>query len=689
MDISYPSPKRTNHSDDYHGTIVPDPYRYMEDPNDLETKKFVEANNVLYEQFIDPKMLEKYRATFRKYLSFTTYTVPVTHNDWFYFVKHEGEKPQGKFYRQKKDTEPVELFDFNTLSEDGTTSPLASEISPDDKLLALCASKHGSDWHYLLIIDLETKNIIESIPWVNFTHVLWQPDSSGFYYSHFPDQTNLPLERQRKGQKLFFHALGSDITEDKVIFDPHDELFGANLRWSSDHQWLIITSNKSTMPQNKLFLINIYSLDKVISPIPELDGFSYRIIDIVDEQAYCLTSWDASNKRIMKFSINNPQRKNWTEVIPESKNVLEGAHLVNYQLILVYIVDVKHEVYWYTLEGKFDSQIDLPDIGSLSKDNNRNPLISGNLTDTEFFFSFENFLTPPTIFKYDCPTKKMSELFGKPLEIDKDKYVIKQVFYDSKDGTKIPMFIMHNKTIVLDGNNRTILHGYGGYNISKYPEYLPRYLSWLDNGGVYAVANLRGGGEYGKKWHYQGILGNKQNVFDDFIAAAEYLIANKYTSTKKLAINGRSNGGLLVGACMIQRPDLFGVAVPEVGVMDMLRFKHFQAGRFWAAEYGDAEENEEHFKFLIKYSPLHNVEKKSHYPPTLAVTAEADDRVVPMHTKKFIAALQHTQKSKNPVLMRIETKAGHGYGKSLPQQIDDNAYVFAFIDQVFDLIDKS
>ena len=665
INLSYPTAKRTNQSDNYHGTIVADPYRYMEDPADPDTKKFVEDNNTLYEHFIDKKMLEKYRTTFHKYLSFTTYSVPTPHNEYYYFTKNEGKDPQGKLYRQNKhSSEVVELFDFNTLSDDGTTSPLVIEVSPDDKLVALVVSKHGSDWHHLLIINVETKEILETIDWVNFTEVLWQPDSSGFFYSGFPNQTGLPLEKQRRGEKLFYHVLGSPVADDKLIFDPQDELFGVNFRGSSDGQWLTITSNKSTMPQNKVFFINTQSLDTIITIIPELDGFSYRIVDIVDGEAFCLTSWNAPNKKIMKFSVTNPQKDKWTELVPEKKHVLEGVSLVNNQLLLAYIEDVKHEVYIYSLHGELLSSVELPDIGSLTKDNNKMPHIGGRTTDKEFFFSFENFFTPPTIYKYDFPTKQISTFFGETLAIDKSKFVIKQVFYDSKDGTKIPMFIMHKNNIVLNGSHKTILHGYGGYNISKYPEYLPRYLSWLENGGVYAVANLRGGGEYGKKWHFQGILGNKQNVFDDFIAAAEYLIAQKYTTTKKLAINGRSNGGLLVGACMTQRPDLFGVCVPEVGVLDMLRFKHFQAGRYWTAEYGDAELNADHFDFLIKYSPLHNTDKHTRYPPTLAVSAESDDRVVPMHTKKFTAALQHTQKARNPVLMRIETKAGHGYGKS-------------------------
>jgi len=331
--------------------------------------------------------------------------------------------------------------------------------------------------------------------------------------------------------------------------------------------------------------------------------------------------------------------------------------------------------------------ISLPGDGSIVQSLSSQLAIYSQIDDTEVFFTVTTFFDPPTIYRYDFTTETMSVFFSKPLSIDISKYIVKQIFYSSKDGTKIPMFIMHHKNITLDGNNKTILYGYGGYNIALLSSYVPRYLAWLEQGGVYVVANLRGGGEYGKKWHYQGILEHKQNVFDDFIGAAEWLIQNKYTNTKKLAINGRSNGGLLVGACLVQRPDLYGVTVPEVGVLDMLRFKHFQAGRFWAAEYGDAEANEQHFKFLMKYSPLHNVSNHSQYPPTLVVAAEADDRVVPMHTKKFTAALQHAQQAKNPIFMKIETKTGHGFGKSTQQEINDNAFIFAFIEQILSLIE--
>ena len=686
---SYPSAKRVNQTDNYHGTNVSDPYRYMEDPNNSETKEFVVENNKLYDKFIDSNQLEKFRTIFKNYVSFPVYTIPVKVSDNYYYTKNDGMEPQGKYYCKNISTDKTtELFDFNSLNEDGTTSPLITKLSPDGKLLAVVSSKHGSDWHNLLIINLENGSIAESIPWVNFTQVHWLDDSSGFYYTRFPDQSNLPLEKQRKGQKLYFHTLGSKVTTDKLIFKPSEEVFGANFDSSSDGTWLFITSTKSTMPENKLLYMKVASQEGPATIIPDLDGNSYKIIDVVNNYAYCLTSWNAPNKRIMKFSLDNPHRDQWVEVIAESQYNLEGASIANNQLVLIYIEDVKHELYLYSLGGQEQVHIDLPTVGSVLKDYNRSFAIECHKNESKLFFTFNSFFIPPTIYQYDFETNKVFEFFGETLPIDKDKYKIKQVFYSSKDGTKIPMFILHTKDMKINGNNKTVLFGYGGYNIALSPFYSPRFLSWLDNGGVYAIANLRGGGEYGKKWHFQGILDKKQNVFDDFIAAAEWLIKQNYTNSKKLAINGRSNGGLLVGACMIQKPDLFGVAVPEVGVLDMLRFKHFQAGRYWTAEYGDAEKNADHFDFLMKYSPLHNVDKNTHYPPTLIVTAEADDRVVPMHTKKFTAALQQAQKAKNPILMRIETKAGHGFGKSIHQQIDDNAYVFAFIDQIFTITDK-
>ena len=681
---SYPSAKRINHSDDYHGTIISDPYRYMEDPNDPDTKKFVKENNILFEYFIDKNLVTKYQETFRKYISYPIYSLPINQSNKYYFIKKDGETPQGHFCSKDVNSDTIiELFDFNTLSEDGTTAPLIFELSPNGHLLACVVSKHGSDWHELLIINLEKKEILESIPWVIFTSIHWHPDNSGIYYSRFPDQSNL----QRKGVKLYFHIIGSKVVDDHLIFDPHNEEFSADFSASTDGRWLFISSNKSTMPENKLFIKNISSQDRPLAIISELDNNFYNILDIINNYAYCLTSWDAPNNRLMKFNINNPQKENWVELLPEKNFVLDDAFILNNLILLAYIEDVKHELYLYTFEGKEVTKINLPSIGSIPRD--IYSLAIKFITSTnELFLAFNSFFIPPTVYKYNFKNNSVEKFFDNALSFDNDGYIIKQIFYNSKDGTTIPMFLLYKKNITLDGNNKTILYGYGGYNISLYPSYSPRFLSWLDHGGIYAIANLRGGGEYGKKWHFQGILDNKQNVFDDFIAAAEWLIENKYTNSKKLAITGRSNGGLLIGACLIQRPDLFGVAVPEVGVLDMLRFKHFQAGRYWTAEYGDAEKNEEHFKFLIKYSPLHNIDKNSHYPPTLIVTAEADDRVVPMHTKKFTAALQHAQKAKNPILMRIETKAGHGFGKSIQQQIDDNAFVFAFIDQIFRLIDQ-
>jgi prolyl oligopeptidase len=661
----------------------------MEDPDNPDTKKFVEENNHLYDNFIDKEMLKKYRDTFSKYVSYPLYSLPSKRNNKYFFTKNDGSEPQGRFYvKDGLSGEIKELFNFNSMSSDGTSSSLIRSVSPDGKYLATTISKHGSDWQDLLVIDLETGQLIEKISWVTFTVISWLDDNSGFYYSRYPDQSTVAIEDQRKGEKAFFHKIRTDIAQDVLLYDPGDKEFDASVSISEDEQWLFVYSTLSTMPENRLFFKKNNFQDELIEIIPELDGNSYRIIGVIDNFAYCLTSWIAPNKKLMKIDLTNPKKEFWFDLIPESTFVLEDAFIANNSLILVYIAEVKHEMHQYTLSGKFEKKIAFHSYGSIPKQYNDLLSISCHKDDDELFFSFNSFFEPITVYRYDFQTNIVSEFFGKTLDADKENYIMKQVYYASKDGARIPMFLLHNKNIKLDGNNRTILFGYGGYTISLYPSYSPRLLSWLDQGGVYAIANLRGGGEYGKKWHFQGILENKQNVFNDFIAAAEWLIDNKYTNSKKLAINGRSNGGLLVGACVTQRPDLFGVAIPEVGVLDMLRFKHFQAGRYWTAEYGDAEKNQDHFNFLIKFSPVHNAEKNSHYPPILVVAAEADDRVVPMHTKKFTAALQHAQKAKNPILMKIETKSGHGFGKSIMQQIDDNSFIFAFIDQIFALTDK-
>lgn len=669
--MKYPDAERTDVVDDYHGTLVADPYRYLEDPNDPRTDRFIYQNNKLTDETIDKERIEYYRKRITEvYKSFTRHLGLKKEGNMYLYSKSQGLQPQPKIFLRVNGKDRM-IVNLNDLSEDGTTAATNYSISPNGKYFTLNLTIHGSDWQIMRIKDLESDEDLEEIEWIRFTNVVWKADSSGFYYQRFPNQEGLPAEERNKHAKLFFHKVGTSPEMDEIIFEPDNpnEFIGP-VMYSRDHLFLIV--NDSTHPKNKLYYRR-EGTEEFIEVIGSYDGYRYFPIGVSDTHVYLLTSKEAPNSKIVRIPRDHLTSNEFEEVIPESSQAINSATLTGNSIAVIYLKDASHEVRIFDLEGKFVKNLDLPKFGSVFS-------MSGKFRDNELFLEYHSFFYPYTIFSYDHETGSLSKFLKPQVNIRTDQFLVQQVFYPSKDGTKIPMFIVHKKDLELDGQNPTILYGYGGFNISNTPGFIPHYLPWLEDGGIYAVANIRGGGEYGKEWHMQGTLERKQNVFDDFIAAAEFLIKEKYTSPAKLAINGRSNGGLLIGAVLVQRPDLFGAAVPQVGVLDMLRYPLFTIGRFWVEEYGDGINNPDHFKFLYKYSPLHNV-KDTAYPPTLITAAEGDNRVDPAHSLKFAATLQYHQKGDAPILLRIERKAGHGFGKPITKTIEDLSYKLAFISQ--------
>ncbi len=673
--MKYPEAERIDVVDNYHGTLVPDPYRYLEDPNDPRTDRFIDENNRLTDEVIEKERIEYYRRRITEvYKSFTRYVGLKKEGNRYLYSKSEGILPQPRIY-MRQDGKDRLVIDINDLSEDGTTAATNYFISPDGRFFVVTLTVHGSDWQLLQLKDLDRGEDLETVNWIRFTNVVWRKDSSGFYYQRFPNQDQIPKEERNKHAKVFFHKIRTEVEEDTLIFEPDSpNEFVTPLMFSKEHLFLVV--NDSTHPKNKLY----YKKEgdkEFLKIVAEYDGFKYYPIGVSDTHIYLLTSRDAPNSKVVRIPLSAPTLENIEEIVPESTQALSNATLTGNAIATIYLKDASHEIHLFDLEGSFLKKVDLPQYGAVFS-------MNGRYGDNELFLEYHSFFYPYTIFRYEHDTDELTKFEEPTIGVDTSQFEVNQVFYQSKDGTRVPMFIVHKKGLERNGKNPTILYGYGGFNISNTPGFIPHYLPWLEDGGIYAVANLRGGGEYGKEWHLAGTLDRKQNVFDDFIAAAEFLINEKYTSSSKLAINGRSNGGLLIGAVLVQRPDLFGAAVPQVGVLDMLRYPLFTIGRFWVEEYGDAINNPEHFKFLYKYSPLHNV-KDTVYPPTLITAAEGDNRVDPAHSLKFAATLQHHQKGEAPILLRIERKAGHGFGKPITKTIEDLSYKFAFISQALNI----
>lgn len=670
--VQYPVTKKVNVSDDYHGTKVEDPYRWLENDTSAETAAWVKAQNNVTNAFLNSiPYRNKIRDRITELLNYPRFSAPSKVGDYYIFSKNDGLQNQSVIYKQKiVGGEPQVLLDPNKMSEDGTVSVSISGYSHDNKYMVYAVSKAGSDWSEMYVKEISTGDDLKDVlKFVKFSGAAWVGD--GFYYSRYPEpDKGTELSGQNKFHSVYFHKIGNDQAKDRLIYTDKANPLRYHYAYSTEDEHFLLLSISEGTDGNETWYRNLKKGEESFKPLVYgFDNSSYVIAND-GSSLFLLTNVDAPNYRLVRVDPENPKVENWVDIIPESTNLLKSVTAAGKKLFAEYLSDVNTKVYQYSYSGEMESEIKLPGLGSAGG-------FGGEEDAKEVFYSFSSFNYPPSIFKYDISTGKSTEFRKSKVKFDPLEYEVKQEFATSKDGTQIPMFIIHKKGIVMDGNNTTLLYAYGGFNVSLEPYFSASRIPFLELGGVYAVANLRGGGEYGETWHKAGMFEKKQNVFDDFIACAEYLQAKKYTSKEKLAIQGGSNGGLLVGAVMTQRPDLFQVCMPQVGVMDMLRFQKFTVGWGWVDEYGSSDDPEM-FPHLYKYSPLHNI-KEVKYPATMVMTADHDDRVVPAHSFKFIATLQEKQKGEQPVLIRIESQAGHGAGTSLNKSVEQLADVYAFI----------
>jgi len=671
----YPPARKSDQVDDYHGVKVADPYRWLEDLDSAETRQWVEAENKLTFAFLN-SIPERagIRERLTKLWDFEKYGVPFKQGNRYFYSRNSGLQNQSVLYTVNSlEGQPQEVLDPNVLSADGTVAVSGMEVSPDGKLLAYSLSASGSDWQEWKVRDVaSSKDLSDDLKWVKFSGVSWMRDGKGFFYSRYDEPKADALKSTNYFQKIYYHKLGAPQAEDVLVYERPDQkewLFGGYV--TEDGNYLIINVSEGTDVKSRIYYKDLKAKDApVVKLLDDFDA-AYNYIGNEGTRFWFQTDLQAPRGKVIEIDVAKPDRANWKVIVPESKETLQVTTFVDHKFVLNYLKDAYTQVKIYDTSGKFVNEIAFPTIGTADG-------FSGKPGDKETFYAFTGFTTPTTIYRYDFTTGK-STIFRQPkVEFNPSDFETKQVFYTSKDGTKVPMFITHKKGLKLDGNNPTYLYGYGGFNISLTPAFSVGNLVWMEMGGVYAQPNVRGGGEYGEDWHQAGMKLKKQNVFDDFIAAAEWLIANKYTSTPKLSIGGGSNGGLLVGAALTQRPELFGAAIPAVGVMDMLRFQLFTIGWAWVSDYGSSD-NAADFKALYSYSPLHNIKPGTSYPPTMITTADHDDRVWPGHSFKFAATLQAAQAGDAPVLIRIETKAGHGAGKPTSKIIDEIADRWAFL----------
>lgn len=673
ISLKYPITKKVDTLDTYFGTEIKDPYRWLEDDRSEETAEWVKAENeVTFDYLKQIPFRDQLKQRLETLWNYEKLTAPFKEGEYTYYYKNDGLQDQYVLYRKKKEQDQEELFlDPNTFSKDGTTSLSGVSFSKSGNLAAYSISEGGSDWRKIIIKNAQTKEIVEdTLVDVKFSGISWKADQ-GFFYSSYDKPKGSELSAKTDQHKLYYHKLGTEQSEDELIFGGTDEqkhrYVGGSV--TEDDQYLIISASIATSG-NKLFIKDLTKENAPLVPVMETTESDTYVLENVGSKLYLVTNLDAPNRKIVTVDASNPSPRNWKDFIPEKEHVLSPRTGAGY-IFAEYMIDAVSKVKQYNYDGTLVREVELPGLGSIGG-------FSGKEEVKELYYSFTNYNTPGTMYKFD-PESGASEVYWKPeIDFNADAYTSEQVFYTSKDGTKVPMLITYKKGMQLDGNNPTILYGYGGFNISLTPSFSTAMAVWMEQGGVYAVPNLRGGGEYGKKWHDAGTKMQKQNVFDDFIAAAEYLIAKGYTSSDYLAVRGGSNGGLLVGATMTQRPDLMKVALPAVGVLDMLRYHTFTAGAGWAYDYGTAQDSEEMFDYLLGYSPVHNVKANVEYPATLITTGDHDDRVVPAHSFKFAAELQEKQSGDNPVLIRIEVNAGHGAGTPVSKTIEQNADIFGF-----------
>lgn len=671
--VEYPETRKDTVVDVYHGVEVAEPYRWLEDDRSAETEAWVSAQNEVTYGYLDNITFRSaLKERFTSLMNYPKYGSPRKVQGKYYFYMNDGLQNQSVLYElDSLNAEPKVLLDPNKLSDDGTVALSQTAFSKDGKYLAYSISRSGSDWNEIYVMDVATRALLnDKIEWVKFSGIAWQ--GNGFYYSAYSKPVaGKEYSNVNEYHKVFYHQLGQSQTQDKVIFENKEfALRNCGAGVSDDEKYLFITETESTSG-NSLWIKDLSkpnSKPQLIAPGFESD---FSVIEHYQGKVYVVTNFQAPNQQLMVFDPANPTLANWTTLIPESEHVLESASILGGKLFLNYLQDASSHLYAYTLSGEKEYELELPTIGTVG--------ISGDMDENEAFYTFTSFTFPPTIYRYDI-AQKSSELFrSSEVSFNPEDYVSEQVFYTSKDGTKVPMSITYKKGMKKNGKNPLMLYSYGGFNISLLPGFSVTRIPFLEQGGIYAIPNIRGGGEYGEKWHKAGTKMQKQNVFDDFIAAAEYLIAEKYTSSSKLAIHGGSNGGLLVGACMTQRPDLYAVAIPEVGVLDMLRYQKFTIGWAWATDYGTVDDSKEMFEYLKGYSPLHNLKAGTDYPATMVLTGDHDDRVVPAHSFKFAAALQAANSNKNPTLIRIDVKAGHGAGKPISKIIDAQTDMWSFV----------
>lgn len=675
LTVKYPETATANTTDNYFGEEVKDPYRWLEDDQSSETEAWVKSQNQVTFGYLDQiPYRNELKERLSKIWNYERSGAPFIEGDYTYFYKNNGLQNQSVVYRFKtgepKDTAEV-FLDPNTFKEDGTISLGGLSFSKNGKILAYAISEGGSDWRKIIVMDTESKEITEdTLKDIKFSGMSWYKNE-GFYYSSYDKPEGSELSAKTDQHKVYYHKLGTKQTEDALIYggdaaEKHRYIYGGV---TDDDRFLVITPRISTSG-NKLYVKDLNNPNAKLIEILEHTKSDTNVLDNAGSLLILETNLNAPNKRVVTVDISNPSPENWVDLIPETEHVLNVSKGGNY-IFASYMVDAISKVLQYDYQGKLIREVELPGIGTVGG-------FGAKKEEKELYYTFTNYITPGNIYKYNMETGVSESYQKSKIDFDSDAYESKQVFYTSKDGTKVPMIITHKKGIELNGKNPTMLYGYGGFNISLTPSFSTANTVWLEQGGIYAVPNLRGGGEYGKAWHDAGTQLKKQNVFDDFIAAAEYLIENNYTSSEFLAIRGGSNGGLLVGATMTQRPDLIKVALPAVGVLDMLRYHTFTAGAGWAYDYGTAEDSKEMFEYLKGYSPVHNVKEGTSYPATLVTTGDHDDRVVPAHSFKFAAELQSKQIGNNPTLIRIETDAGHGAGTPISKTIEQTADIFAF-----------
>lgn len=670
--IYYPETKVIKQIDDYHGVKIGDPYRWLEDDNSAETKLWVDAQNKTTNTFLSKiPFKEKIKERLTALWNYDKMSAPYKKGKLYFSYRNNGLQNQSVFYSQTSLLDkPVVVLDPNTLSKDGTTSLSGVSISKDGNYLAYGISKAGSDWVEIHVKDINTKqDQTDVIKWVKFSDISWK--GNGFYYSRYGEpNSDKAFTQKNEFHKVYYHSIGTPQSKDELVFEDKehpDRNFSAQV--THDENYLIIYGSETTSGQSLAIKDLSNPQSKLITIVTNFDN-EYSVIENIGNQFYVFTNYEAPNYKLVKISLNNPEQKNWEDVLEQKDYLLEGVAFCGNKIISNYLKDVSSKLYLHDINGKIEKEIALPGLCKVNG-------VNSSREDNFAFYSVVSYTNPEEVYYYDAKVGTSKRIFKPNCAFKSSEYETKQVFYKSKDGTKVPMFITHKKGIELNGNNPCFVFGYGGFNISYTPEFRIDRALFLEAGGIYCVPNLRGGGEYGEDWHMSGTKCKKQNVFDDFIAACDYLVENKYTSHEKLAIHGRSNGGLLIGAVITQRPDIAKVAIPTVGVLDMLRFHVFTIGRAWTVDYG-CSENKEEFECLYKYSPLHNI-KKAKYPATLVLTGDHDDRVVPAHSFKFISTLQKNNEGENPTLIRVDVNAGHGVGKPTTKQIEEFADMWSFI----------